>query len=385
MDLYARLHDLSSQMDFEPETEGDCPSPSMRLRAANAINVSHAAQSNGKQISLLKTLLTSACERDCYYCPFRAGRDFRRNTLKPDEMAKTFMALQRAGLVEGLFLSSGIAGSGMRIQDKLIATAEILRQRYSFSGYIHLKIMPGAEVDQIRRAMQLADRVSINLEAPNKLRLQNLAPHKNFFEELVSPMQWVNRIRTQESPEKAYKNRWPSMTTQFVIGAVGDTDLEILQTTDSLHRKYRLNRAYFSAFNPVPDTPFENTPAAEPVRQQRLYQASFLIRDYGFLFEELPFEKHGNLPVQEDPKMILAKQNLLENPLEINLADRHELLRIPGIGQKGAQAILSARRLGKIKSPSDLKKLGIVAERVMPFVLLEGRRPPKQLSFLVSG
>jgi predicted DNA-binding helix-hairpin-helix protein len=384
MDLFDRLQDLSSQTQFEPAEEKDCPSPVMRKRVSDAVsskmNVSHAVMPNGRQISLLKTLLTSACERDCYYCPFRAGRDFRRTTMKPDEMAQVFSTMARAGLVEGMFLSSGIAGGGIRSQDLLIDTAEILRQKHAFRGYLHLKVMPGAEYGQVERAMQLADRVSINLEAPNSERLEMLAPHKAFFDELVKPLHWMSEIRARRSPSAASKNRWPSLTTQFVIGAVGESDLEVLKTTEYLHKEVRLERAYFSAFKPVPDTPLENLPPASPLRELHLYQASFLLRDYGFELEDLPFEPSGALPAGKDPKLAWAQQNLTDRPIEINLADRHDLLKVPGIGLKGASEILRSRRKGTISDLSDLHKIGINTKRVMPFILLNGKQPARQLT-----
>src|SRR5512139_2039927 len=164
MDLIDRLKLLSSHMELEPAEDAGCPAG---VKKDHDPFLHQAALPNGKKITLLKTLLTSACERNCYYCPFRAGRDFRRATFKPDELASTFIALHQAGITQGIFLSSGIIRGGLRTQDQLIDTATILRQKYHFPGYIHLKIMPGAERDQVERSMQLADRVSINLEAPN--------------------------------------------------------------------------------------------------------------------------------------------------------------------------------------------------------------------------
>ena len=213
---------------------------------------------NGQSIKLLKTLLTSACERDCYYCPFRAGRDFRRATFKPDEFAALFMNLHRVGAAEGVFLSSGVTGGGVRTQDKLLDTADILRHKLGFRGYIHLKVMPGVEKAQVERAMQLADRISVNLEAPNSERLAQLAPHKVFMEELLQPLKWVEEIRRSQPAYKGWKGRWPSTVTQYVVGGADESDLELLTTTNWLHRNVRLGRAYFSAFSPIRDTPLEN-------------------------------------------------------------------------------------------------------------------------------
>ncbi len=340
----------------------------------------NAALPGGKRIVLLRTMQTTACERDCFYCGFRVGRDkVRRTTLSPDEMAKVFMQLHQKQVVEGLFLSSGIAGGGLRTEDRMIATAEILRLKLGYKGYLHLKIMPGAEHAQVERAMELANRVSINLEAPNMERLARLAPHKVFLEELLRPLRWVEEIRQNKPAYKSWSGRWPSTTTQFVVGAVGESDLELLQTTALLNRQVRLSRAYYSSFNPVENTPLENVPPANPWREHRLYQASFLLRDYGFDLEELPFAKEGNLPLETDPKLAWARENLSQAPVEINRAERRELLRIPGVGQKIAQAILNTRRKNKITGVDDLRNLGIPVERAAPFLLVNGHKIPFQL------
>jgi predicted DNA-binding helix-hairpin-helix protein len=384
MDAISRLKLLSDQMSLEPAEERSAVGTDSRKTASctEGLFVHPAQMPGGKQILLLKTLLTSACERDCFYCPFRAGRDFRRATFKPEEFANLFAGLAKSGAAEGIFLSSGIAGGGIRTQDQLLDTADILRHKLGFRGYIHLKIMPGAEKDQVLRAMQLADRVSINLEAPNTERLAKLAPHKVFLEELLRPLRWVEEIRRSTLPTKTWNGRWPSTVTQFVAGGADESDLELLTTTSWLTKNVRLKRAYFSAFHPIPDTPLENKAAVDPLREHRLYQASFLLRDYGFDLEELPFTGTGNLPLPADPKLAWAQLNLTEKPLEINKAERAQLLRIPGIGPKGAEAIMQARRQFKLRDLSALKKLGIVAERAAPFLLLDGRRATYQMSLL---
>jgi predicted DNA-binding helix-hairpin-helix protein len=383
MDALARLKLLSEQMTFEPDAEhrpGCFSTP--KPRRADELFVSPAQMPGGKQIMLLKTLLTSACERDCFYCPFRAGRDFRRATFKPEEFANLFAGLARSGAAEGIFLSSGVAGGGIRTQDQLLDTAHILRYKLGFRGYIHLKIMPGAEKAQVERAMQLADRVSVNLEAPNTERLAKLAPHKVFLEELLRPLRWVEEIRRSTPPNKSWNGRWPSTVTQFVAGGADESDLELLTTTAWLNQNVGLKRAYFSAFHPIPDTPLENKAEVDPVREHRLYQASFLLRDYGFDLEELPFSAAGHLPLPTDPKLAWAQANLAETPIEINRAERRDLLRVPGIGLKGAEAILQARRQSKLRDLSALKKLGLLAERAAPFLLLDGKRASYQLSLL---
>lgn len=391
MDQLETLQLLSDQMELEHAEESHaepvkpaCFTPKARPefteREKRAAFVQPVQLPNGKQIKLLKTLLSSACERDCYYCPFRAGRDFRRATFKPQEFAEMFMKLYHSNMAEGIFMSSGIAAGGANTQNRMLDTAEILRHKLGFKGYLHIKIMPGAEKGQVERVMQLADRVSINLEAPNKERLSRLAPNKNFFEELFRPLKWVEEIRQSQPAYKGWNGRWPSTVTQFVAGGSDETDLELLTTTDWLMKNVRLRRAYFSAFSPIRDTPMENKAAVDPLREHRLYQASFLLRDYGFDLEDMPFVNDGNLPLETDPKLAWARQNLQDKPLEINKAERRQLLRIPGIGPKGADAILRARRSGKLRDLTTLKRLGIVTTRVAPFVLLDGRRVESQMA-----
>jgi predicted DNA-binding helix-hairpin-helix protein len=253
-----------------------------------------------------------------------------------------------------------------------------MRHKLGFRGYIHLKIMPGAEHSQVERAMQLADRVSVNLEAPNDSRLVKLAPQKQFTKELLQPLKWINEIRRSQPSYKGWNGHWPSSVTQFVAGGAGESDLELLSTTDYLYRQLGLRLAYFSPFNPILDTPLENQLPTPVIREHRLYQASFLLRDYNFKLEELPFEPDGRLPVQIDPKLAWAQKNLSESPIEINQAERYALMRIPGIGPKGAEIILKARRQVKIRDITSLRKIGVFAERAAPYLLFDGRRASYQ-------
>jgi predicted DNA-binding helix-hairpin-helix protein len=324
--------------------------------------ITQAVMPGGKRINLLKTMMTSACERNCNYCSFRAGRNYRRATFKPEEMASSFMNMYRAGMVEGLFLSSGIIRGGISTQDKIIDTAEILRHKWGFRGYMHL-----------------TNRVSVNLEAPNDHRLTRIAPKKVFRNELLEPLKKMDEIRKNASARACWNGRWASSSTQFVVGAADESDVELLTTTGYLLKQYTLRRAYFMAFNPIPDTPLENQPAENPWRQHRLYQASYLLRDYGFALEELPFKKDGRLPLTADPKLAWARDNLLEEPVEVNLANPEKLLRVPGIGPKGVKEILSARRSGKLQELKELKAIGISPSRPAPYVLLNGKRPTFQL------
>lgn len=329
---------------------------------------------------VLKAMVTTACEHDCHYCPFRAGRaKMRRLTFEPDELALAFDRLERAGIVDGIFISSGVVGSGVRAQDRVIDTVEIIRDRYRYDGYVHLKIMPGAEYDQIVRAMQLADRVSINLEGPTDRRLKALAPMKDLDDDLLKRLRWAHAIRQRARSEAPGLIR-ASIVTQFVVGAVGDTDLELLGLTANLHRHAGLARAYYSRFNPIEETPFENLPPESPIREHRLYQASFLLRDYDWDVEDFAFEGEGNLPLAVDPKRAWADLHLREEPVDLMHAGRQGLLRVPGIGPTGADAILRARRERRLTDLGQLRKLGLRGvEGMAPYILLNGRQPPHQL------
>ncbi|WP_299024770.1 helix-hairpin-helix domain-containing protein [uncultured Thermanaerothrix sp.] len=340
-------------------------------------HISYVTLRGGQKIPVLKVLLTSACEYDCAYCPFRAGRDFRRATFEPEELARAFLQIYQAGLVKGLFLSSGVTGGGVRTQDRLIATAEILRHRLGFQGYLHLKLMPGAEAAQVERAVALASRVSINLEMPATY-LQQLAPRKAPGSVLLQPLRQA--YQAAQNLQSGPGHRRVSLSTQFVVG-IGETDAELLRTTAYLYKQLGLSRVYYSAFHPIAQTPLEDHSPENPVRALRLYQASFLLRDYGFAFEELPLGSDGRLDLAVDPKTAWA-QRYINHPLEVNRASREELLRIPGIGPKSALAIIRARRLTRLRDLRQLRQLGVNVNRAAPYLLLDGRHPEQQLTFI---
>lgn len=370
-DAVEKLTRMGDVTLYEPA--GDAPL-SERRAARMADCISHVQTPKGAK-AVLKTMVTTACEKNCFYCPFRAGRgQMERLTFKPDELAKVFDQMERSKLVDGIFLSSGIIKGGVTTQDRIIDTVEIIRRKYQYRGYVHLKIMPGAERDQIVRAMQLADRVSINLEGPTPQRLAALAPKKDFNAELLTTLQWAGEIRRSASGKLA------SLVTQFVVGAVGDTDLELLALSERLYRQVGLARAYYSAFHPVMYTPFEHLPAVSARREFRLYQSSFLLRDYQWDVEDLPFLDDGSLRLDVDPKRAWADLHLRQTPVDLLRAERELLLRVPGIGPRSADAILKARRQGRLRDLADLRQIGIRApERSAPYILLDGRRPAQQL------
>lgn len=377
-DTMTKLTQMGDVTAFEPV--GDQPQQERRRAPYQSHSleecITNVSTPTGKR-KILKTMVTTACEKNCFYCPFRAGRSkMRRLTFSPDELAGGLDTLHRAGKVEGMFLSSGIIKGGVTTQDKIIETAEIVRRRYEYKGYLHLKVMPAIEYDQLYRLMQLADRVSVNLEGPTQERLNALAPKKDFEHDLLTMLRWAEEIRRTHPHEKL-----AGTVTQFVVGAVGDTDQELMSLSNRLYRQFGLTRAYYSGFSPVEQTPFENLPAIDPLREHRLYQASFLLRDYSWKVEDFPFQSDGNMELALDPKRAWAERHLREAPVEIMTASREQLLRIPGIGPVGARAIIHARRLGRLTDLSYLRHLNIRSpEQAAPFILLDGHRPALQMN-----
>lgn len=378
LDTFEKLTQMGDVTLFEPA--GDAPQQERKhtmqhTQQARSLAecISHLQTPRGPK-PVLKTMLTTACERNCFYCPFRAGHSkTKRMSIAPHELAGAFDKMQRSGRVDGLFLSSGIIKGSVTTQDKLIDAVDILRSKYDYRGYIHLKVMPGVEYDQLERAMQLADRISVNLEAPTTERLRAIAPKKLFLDELLLQLQRAHQIKMNHPRIRA------SIVTQFVVGAVGDTDLELLSLSHRLYQQLGLARAYYSGFHPIEGTPFEELPATADIRQNRLYQASFLLRDYRWDVEELPFLQDGNLRTDVDPKRAWADQHLLHSPIDIMRADREALLRLPGIGPKSADLLLKARRQRRLADFGQLARLGIrQPEQLAPYVLFDGKRPLRQ-------
>jgi predicted DNA-binding helix-hairpin-helix protein len=328
------------------------------------------AKTSAGSVPLMRTMMTTSCAMHCGYCPFGLGVDFERATWKREELVKTVLELDRAQLARGLFLTSGLAGNSVRVMDWMLESVRILREKHEYKGYVHLKILPGIEDAQIEEALKLADRVSLNLEAPTDDALSKIAPEKSLREDLALRLRALNRLRESGRTPRA------GMVTQFVVGPGGETDRTLLKAVDRLYRVYGMRRAYFSAFTPVLGTPMEPFAPESPIREARLYQADWLLRFYGFGFDELPLDGDGNLARDRDPKTSWALLNGSLFPLEINRAPRDLLLRVPGLGPLSVERILRARSLGRINGPEDLVKLGVRTRRVLGFVLFDGKRAP---------
>ena len=381
METTQKIQMLGEAARYDLCSEG-CGTAANRVRDDIGRWIYPAVMPDGRRIKLLKVLQTNACEKDCYYCAQRASRGCRRTSFSSDELAHLFDQLLQARRVTGLFLSSSVCGGSGRTMERMIDTVEIIRRKQGFQGYIHLKILPGVQRAAIERAVALADRVSINLEAPNPARLARLSGTKEFGGELLSRLHWASDVLK----EAAYRprSRWgggrAGLTTQFVVGGADEPDREIMSTSSRLYAQLGLRRAYYSAFQPVPDTPLEGRAPVAPLREHRLYQSDWLLRQYGFAFAELVFDEEGNLPMEADPKRIWADRHPERYPVEVNRASREMLLRIPGVGPRSASRIVDLRRATKFRDLADLKKVGAVAERAAPYVLLDGRRPLAQLS-----
>lgn len=335
----------------------------------SSFGISQSFLSDGKCISLFRVLLTNVCKNDCLYCVNRASRDTPRVSFSPHELARLFMEFYRCGYAEGLFLSSGMGGDRRRTMERMINTVEILRHRYRFTGYIHLKILPGVGQDFIETAASLTDRISINLEAPSEKRLRRIAGEKAFLEDILEPIEKIHKIVKEGTGVPS------GYTTQFVVGAAGESDQEILKTTGWLYREKGLRRAYFSAFVPIPRTPLEDQRPTSPIREARLYQSDFLFRFYNFDFSELVFDEKNNLVPDLDPKLAWARANPHLFPVEINMAPYEALLRVPGIGPTSAGRIIQARQKHRFTDEEELKRAGLVLSRAKSFITINGKRP----------
>jgi predicted DNA-binding helix-hairpin-helix protein len=331
-----------------------------------------AVMPDGRRVSLLKVLQTNVCDQNCYYCANRSGRDVPRASFKPEELAQSFDLIQRSGRAFGLFLSSGLCGNAGTASERMLATVELLRKRYDFKGYVHFKLLPGVDDAVIEAARRIAQRVSVNLEAPNRERLQTLSGSKRFTSDLLVPLKRANSLRHQLGLPV-------SMTTQLVVGGANESDREILSTAATLYRQLHLARTYYSAFQPIPDTPLENHQATPAWREHRLYQADFLLRCYGFRYQELVFDDAACLAREADPKTAWAWAHPERFPIEVNRVSEQELLRVPGIGPRSAKRIIDWRRQSTLRELGQIQLAGADAKRAAPFILFDGHKPPYQL------
>ena len=340
--------------------------------------ICHSFSSDGRCISLLKILMTNECVYDCKYCINRRSNDVPRATFTPEEICTLTMDFYRRNYIEGLFLSSGIVQNPNYTMELIYRTLYLLRNKYRFNGYVHVKAIPGADARLIQLTGFLADRMSVNLELPTAEGLQNLAPNKH-RKTILTPMRLIQNGITESRNELALYRHAPhfvagGQSTQMIVGATPENDYQILNVAESLYQKFDLKRVYYSAFVKVNDDKLlPSLPGGPPLlREHRLYQADWLLRFYGFQASELLDEKRPFFNVMLDPKEDWAVRHLECFPIEINKAPYEMLLRIPGIGVKSAMRIVGARRTANLTF-ADLKKLGVVMKRAVYFMTCNGR------------
>ncbi len=341
--------------------------------------ICHSFSADGRCISLLKILFTNECIYDCKYCINRRSNDVIRTSFTPDEICTLTMEFYRRNYIEGLFLSSGILKSPDYTMELIYAALYKLRREHNFQGYIHVKAIPGANLELIRRVGFLADRMSVNLELPTADSLRILAPHKS-RKNILAPMRLVQNKMAENKQELALYRNAPrfvpaGQSTQMIIGATPETDYQIIQVAESLYQKFELKRVFYSAFVHVNEDkalPAKTDEGPPLLREHRLYQADWLLRYYHFQASELLSEENPNFNVMFDPKCNWALKHLEQFPVEINRADYKMLLRVPGLGYKSAVRIVKARRLGVLEF-SDLQKMGVVLKRAMYFITCSGR------------
>ena len=378
MDLQQKLEILADSAKYDASCASSGSNRGGRgTGAAHQSGVCHSWTADGRCVSLLKILMTNECVYDCAYCVNRRTNDTPRAALTPDEIAGLAFEFYKRNYIEGLFLSSGITVSPDRTMELMLEAVRKLRESFHFNGYVHLKVIPGADQRLIDQAGLWADRVSVNIELPSDKSLRLLAPGKT-KDTVLRPM---NRLAQQIAAHKDERRSIKSspayapagQSTQLIIGATPETDREIIKLSEALYGKLSLKRVYYSAFVPVmKDNRLPVLREPPLLREHRLYQADWLLRFYGFTADELLDEAHPQLDLSFDPKTVWALNNLDKFPTEVNKASYEELLRVPGMGVTSAKRILRARRAGPL-SLEDLKKLGVVMKRAVYFVTAGGK------------
>jgi len=348
------------------------------LGNAVSAGLCHSFAADGRCISLLKILLTNQCVFDCRYCINRRSNDVVRTAFTPDEVCTLTMEFYRRNYIEGLFLSSGILHSPDYTMDLIYQALRKLRGQYRFNGYIHVKVIPGADPVIIGQVGLLADRMSVNLELPTAQGLKSLAPSKS-RSRILAPMRQIQKgikaQRTELVPyEKGQRFVPAGQSTQMIVGATPENDYQMIKVAEALYQNYDLKRVFYSAFVRVnDDSRLPALPGGPPLlREHRLYQADWLMRFYGFGADELLTEAHPHFNVLLDPKCDWALRHMELFPVEINKADYGTILRVPGIGVKSAKRIVAARK-GAVLGFPDLKKLGVVLKRAVYFITCGGR------------
>ena len=346
------------------------------LGDSHATGICHSYTEDGRCVSLLKILLTNHCIYDCAYCVSRKSNDIKRAAFTVEEVVDLTINFYRRNYIEGLFLSSGIFKDADTTMERLVRVAKKLRTEHKFNGYIHLKSIPGASDEIMKEAGLYADRLSINIEIPTEKGLKLLAPEKS-HSEMIKPMDFVkNELILYKEERKIFKKvpkfAPAGQSTQMIVGATDETDLKIIKVADHFYQNFNLKRVYYSGYVPMlEDARLPSIHSQVPMlRENRLYQADWLMRFYGFQAHEILEKENPFLDLEVDPKLAWALRNREQFPVNINTASRGMLLRIPGIGGKSVNKILSARRFQKL-TLENLKKMGVALNRAKYFVEFE--------------
>ena len=344
------------------------------IGSASRCGICHSFTADGRCVSLLKIMLTNYCMFDCAYCINRQSNDIPRAGFTPKELAELTIEFYRRNYIEGLFLSSGIVRSADYTMEKMIRVVKILRQEYNFNGYIHMKAIPGASNELIREAGLLVDRMSVNLEIPTERNLKLLAPDKD-HQTIYQPMRHIQQNLLENIEDRKKIKSTPKFvpagqSTQVIIGATDETDNQILQLTAKLYKRPSMKRVYYSGFIPV-NSYDKRLPVLQEVprvRENRLYQADWLLRFYDFSVDEIVNDEHPDLDLTVDPKLSWAIRNPQFFPVDINRDSYQKILRVPGIGVKSAKLIVMARRHRKLNKEA-LKRIGVVLKRAQFFII----------------
>ncbi|MFW6000840.1 MAG: putative DNA modification/repair radical SAM protein [Halanaerobium sp.] len=347
------------------------------LGNTKASGICHSWSDDGRCISLLKILFTNYCIYDCQYCVNRASNDRARASFTPEEAAKLTIDFYKRNYIEGLFLSSAVNKSPDWTMEQLLETARLLRNKYDYQGYLHLKAIPGADFKLIYEAGLLADRMSVNIELPSEKSLKKLAPQKEKAG-ILKPMKGIgsnieNNLRERKKYKKKEKFVPAGQSTQLIVGASPESDRHIINLAEGLYDNFNLKRVYYSAYLPVGSSSLLPALPGPPLkREHRLYQADWLLRFYGFKADELLTPDRENLDLSIDPKADWAINNIEKFPVEVNTAEYEMLLRVPGIGPRSAAKIYKARK-EKTLTHENLKKMRVVLKRANYFITCDGK------------
>lgn len=380
VDVREKLRILSdaAKYDVSCSSSGSGRKNKNGIGNASISGICHSWSDDGRCISLLKILMTNCCMYDCAYCINRVSNDTKRAAFTPDEIADLTINFYRRNYIEGLFLSSAVFRTPDYTMELMIKAVKKLRGEYRFNGYIHVKVIPGADRKLIWQIGLLADRVSCNIELPTSESLMLLAPQKK-KEDIVKPMGFIKNTITQIGEERAVYRNAPGFvpagqTTQLIVGATPERDVSILRLSENLYNTFKMKRVYYSGYVPVVSHPNLPSVIKTPplLREHRLYQADWLLRFYGFKANEILDEAYPDLDMELDPKTTWALRNIQLFPIEINRADYAMLIRVPGIGIKSANRILAARRASAVDYAL-LKKIGVVLKRAKYFITCRGK------------